>query len=574
MRKQTQTLLIMTILLLIVINTTITKTAAQEQIGNNLLTNPGFENGHYNQDNISQIAVPNGWRMHWVDGVSFSGAWDNLPAFRPETVVWNSQGGVPEGEERLWRDGIYTFKVFKSWAPVWGGLSQDVTGLEVGRRYRFIVPVFVDVVKAYDNGKQNPDNPEDGQVRLGAGPTGASWRDETAINYSGWWTGAGVPNFYQNYNVYIHDFTATSANMTVWVEMRSMYPHPNNGFFTDGLALFALDEFDVSAAPLPTIDPSLPTPTPAPTATPRADGAVIHVVQSGDTFWNIAIQYASTLGVPPEEALTLIQEANNNPAFISVGQELLIVPPQQQVPEPTAELNTPEPEPEPTAEPETTEETTETEETDASVGLSETESQTEELQPLATPELAESAAPQGGGAETEQPTTGTVCVSAFDDNSGDGVHDKGNELLLINAALTLSRGGNTVSTYVSDGNTELHCFENLEPDTYQIQFFPPADYRPTTQDNGWIAVSAGATMPVAFGAQHNPPITTESQEVAAVDTSAATEDTSDAVDTADPAEAAAAEGNFLTDNLGTIILGVAIFLVVLAGIGVIMLRRG
>ena len=33
--------------------------------GPNLLKNPGFEEGHYNQDGIVEITVPNGWRMHW-----------------------------------------------------------------------------------------------------------------------------------------------------------------------------------------------------------------------------------------------------------------------------------------------------------------------------------------------------------------------------------------------------------------------------------------------------------------------------------------------------------------------------
>jgi hypothetical protein len=568
MKRQTKTLLVAVILLLLAINTAVSQTAAQQQVGDNLLTNPGFENGHFNQDNIPQIAVPNGWRMHWIDNATYPGAWDNLPAYRPETVVWNSQGGVPEGEGILWRDGIYTLKIFKPWAPMWAALSQDVTGLQVGRRYRLVAPIFADVVKGYEGGnKQKPDNPEDGQVRLGAGPTGAAWRSGD-VNYSGWWTGASIPNFYQNYNVYVHDFTATNANMTVWIEMRSTYPHPNNGFFTDGIGLYALDAVDNTAAPavVATIDPSLPTSTPLPTATPRADGAVIHVVQTGDSFWNIAIQYASTLGVPPEEALALIQEANNNPAFIAVGQELVILAPQQQVPQPTAEL-----EATPTAEAETETEG-ESEDTGAEVGLS-TTSTDEELQPLATPEEAAVAAPEGG-TEAEQSTTGAVCVSAFDDNSGDGRHDTNSESLLVGAALTLSRAGTTVSTYLSDGSTEMHCFEDLEPDTYQIRFFPPADYRPTTQDNGWIAVSAGTTMPVAFGAQFNPIQATDSQEVAAAGTAATTADTADpAAETVAPAETPADSG-FLANNVGTIILGVVVLLVILAGIGVVMLRRG
>jgi hypothetical protein len=567
MERQTKTLLVMVILLLLAVNTAVSLTAAQQQIGNNLLTNPGFENGHYNQDGVSQIVVPNGWRMHWLDGVTFPEAWDGLPALRPETVAWNSEGGIPEGEEILWRDGIYNLKIFKSWAPMWAALSQDVTGLQVGRQYRLIAPVFVDVVQEYAGGKkQPPGNPQDGQVRLGAGPTGAAWRG-AEINYSGWWTGASIPNFYLNYNVYIHDFTATSENMTVWIEVRGTYPHANNGFFTDGIGLYALDTVNNTAPPVvATVNPNLPPPTPLPTATPRSDGAVIHVVQPGDSLWNIAIQYASTLGVPAEEALTIIQEANNNPTFISVGQELIILPPQQQVPEPTAELTA-------TVEIEATAES-DSEDDEADVGLSTTSTE-DELQPLATPEEAAAAAPEDGAEdEVEQPTTGSVCVSAFDDTSGDGRYDTGSEPLLTGAALTLSRAGTTVSTYLSDGTTEMHCFEELEPDTYQIRFFPPADYRPTTQDNGWIAVAAGATMPVSFGAQFDPLPTTDGEEVAAVDTNA-----TPTVASEQPAEVAAlagagAEGGFFANNIGTIILGVVALLVILAGIGVIMLRRG
>jgi hypothetical protein len=51
-----------------------------------------------------------------------------------------------------------------------------------------------------------------------------------------------------------------------------------------------------------------------------------------------------------------------------------------------------------------------------------------------------------------------------------------------------------------------------------------------------------------------------------VDTSANT-----STDTAAPVEDG---GNFLTDNIGTVIIGIAVFLVILALIGVVLLRRG
>ncbi len=590
--KKKRTLFVLFVMLILSMSLVIGQTAAQTT-GPNLLTNPGFEGGHYNQDGIAEITVPNGWRMHWVDGVSFPGAWDDLPANRPETVVWNSAGGIPVGEEFLWRDGAHVLKLFKSWAPMYAAISQDLTGLEVGRKYQLVAPVVADVVEDYQDGvKIAPTfKPDAGQVRLGAGPTGASFRDETAIAYSGWWTGATVPDFYYQYQVYIYEFTATQENMTIWVEVRSTYPYPNNGFFMDAIGLYALDEVDQTVASVATVDPFAPTSTPFPTPTPRPDGAIIHVVQAGDTFWVIANQYASALGVSPEEALDIIRELNNDPAFINVGQELLIAPaadgltPVETTEDTTTtddtatEDTTDATTEESTASDETTDTVEDEAVTEEEVAAEETDSAESSLSveeeavddDEAMEETGDTAVAQGGSTDDPQATTGVICVSAFEDVSGDGSFDSGAESLLAGAALTLSRGGATVSTYVSDGVTERHCFEELDPDTYQIQFFPPADYRATTQDNGWMAVAAGAAMPVAFGAQFNPePEAVEEVASVATPVTEATDETTDRTGEEAPAE----EGNFFTDNLGAVIIGVAILLVLLAVVGVVLLRRG
>lgn len=120
----------------------------------NLLTNPGFEEGYYNQDGIPEIAVPTGWRMHWVDGQPFPGS--NGNAARPETVVWNIKDAPPNEQTLFFRDGSYALKIFKGWAPVYAGLSQDVSGLEVGRRYRLAIPIYIDIVETYEGGKKSP----------------------------------------------------------------------------------------------------------------------------------------------------------------------------------------------------------------------------------------------------------------------------------------------------------------------------------------------------------------------------------------------------------------------------------
>ncbi len=533
-------------------------TAAQPaaaQSGTNLLTNSGFEGGHYNQDGIAEITVPNGWRMHWVDGVAFFDSYNGLPAQRPETVVWNSNGGVPEGEEVYWRDGIYTLKIFKSWAPMYAALSQDVSGLQVGRRYQLVAPVYTDVYD-WENGKVYPADASHGQVRLGASPVGAAWRDEGAINYSGWFAST-----FGDYGIFAYEFTATQSDMTVWIEVKGNYPHGNNGFFIDTVGLYSLDEFGTvsdsggdNAAPAA---PAGPPPTPLPPPTPRADGSVVHIVQSGDSMWSIANRYASVMGLTPEEALPAIQELNNNPAFLSVGQELLIV--EATGPAPAVEEEAPA-EDAAAAETNAAAETTDAAETDAAAAGGETA--VEEATP--TPEAeAVAAAPETTGA--------TLCVSAFNDDNGDGVMNAGSENLLADAALTISRANETVVTTVTDGQESEQCFDGLEADTYQVQFFPPADYAASTDDSWAVALADGMQVSVSFGAQFDP----AAEAVAAVDNGATNAAGETAVAAETPAQEAAPEAQppETGSRIGTIIIGVAVFLVVLAIVGVVLLRR-
>ncbi|MCA9899022.1 MAG: LysM peptidoglycan-binding domain-containing protein [Ardenticatenaceae bacterium] len=524
--------------------------AAQDIISGNLFENGGFEAGYFNQDDIPQIAVPNGWRMHWLDGVAFEGT-EGRVAYRPETVVWNIQD-APESERSLFfKDGSYTLKLFKPWAPLFVALSQEVSGLEVGRNYRIVAPIYVDIVESYEGGKQPPGaRPDAGFIRFSVGPAGSGWRTAD-LTYSPTWGAANVGGFYLNSINYIWDFTATSESMIIFLEMGSKVPYVNSGFFMDGVGLYALGttgEVPSSSSGGGTTAQAGPTATPFPTPTPRPDGAIIHVVNTGDTFWTIAIRYAPALGVTPEEALPLIRELNNNPAFIAVGQELIIKEPGAVVPtaEPTAEPPAEEADAAPT------EEVIEVEGTDSGSAPAD-------------------AAPAEEVAEVAAPTTGTICVAAFDDQNADGVRDDATEGLQADAAITIFRGGSTVTTHITDGASEPYCFENLAPDTYQVQIFPPADYQPTTSPSWAVSVAEGAQISVAFGTRFDP------QETAVTDTTT-TDTTTDttAVDseTADTTETAPAEEGGFFSSIGGIVLVVAAILVLLAGVGVVMLRRG
>lgn len=517
---------------------TLSLTGGQAKAQDNLLTNPGFEEGYFNQDGIPEIAVPNGWRMHWLNDVTFTRS--NGVAARPETVVWNIKDAPPSEQTLFFRDGSYALKIFKGWAPVYAAISQDVTGLEVGRKYRFAAPIYIDMVEDYSSGKKSPEDLDAGQVRLGAGPTGSAWGDENAINYSGWWTAGTISPFYQAYPVFIHDFTATSENMTVYAEMGSKQPYINNGFFIDGLSLTALNEVDpnVNAPSAPAgggsaVVPSGPTATPAPTATPRSDGAVIHVVQAGDTFWSLAIQYAGTMGITPEEALTAIPGLNNNPAFFNPGDELIIVPPGA----------VPTPEPEPTA----------------------VEEVTPETEVEAPSEVA--SAPVGETVANAETTNG-VCVIVYEDANQDAVYFLENENLIAGASVSLFQDGVSKKSYTTDAINEPYCFENLAAGTYQVQVFPPAGYQATTPESWAIAISSGVIIPVTFGLAPAPESIVDANVAAAEEVSATA-----VVESTVPENTQTEESGGIGNMSGLLLIGAA-FVVLLAGVGVFLLRRG
>ncbi|MEZ4517319.1 MAG: hypothetical protein R3C44_10950 [Chloroflexota bacterium] len=69
-------------------------------LGVNLLPNPSFEEGHWNQDGIPELQLPNGWRLEYEQGATGFGGevWDVY--VRPETRVLSS-AFLPGGARSL-----------------------------------------------------------------------------------------------------------------------------------------------------------------------------------------------------------------------------------------------------------------------------------------------------------------------------------------------------------------------------------------------------------------------------------------------------------------------------------------
>ncbi len=261
--------------------------------------------------------------------------------------------------------------------------------------------------------------------------------------------------------------------------------------------------------------------------------------------------------MPAEEALPYLQELNNNPTFINPGDEILIQAATTTAPEATSEG------------------TAAADATPAEGAADAT------VDPAATPAAEDAAttpdATTGDAAATDAEATpeaafepvealaGTICVAAFQDVNADGQRNEG-EQLVADAAIAIARAGNTTSTYITDGESEPYCFELAEADSYQLQLYPPAGFSATTEDNWAVSIANGESYTVSFGLTEavvaDTSTTADTETAAAADTTAATDQTAEA------------ESSGLPGNLGLIILGVAAVLVVLAVVGVVLLRRG
>lgn len=437
-------LLVLNIVAMVALSALPQQARAQEQ--QNLLINGGFEQGWYDVSGTQQ--APNNWKLHWTEGEQMGDA-NNVTA-RPESRVLPKKQVPPEEHSQFFWDGDYTLKIFWAKSPIHAGVSQDVGGLEVGREYRFVVPVFIDTFE-WDGEKVPPSDPFAAEVRLGAGPAGANWQDAAAINFSNWANATNTSNFYLSRSTLQFTFVATAPEMSVFVEYKSKWGLDNSGIFMDALRLEPLGmATPPTSTPLPppsTATPG-PSPTPLPTPTPRPDGSIVHVVESGDTLGSIALRY----DVSVDELQELNAGSIGADNLIRVGQELVVSVPSE------APTSTPLP-------------PTETPQTEA------------ETSPSATPE------PEGA----------SVCVIAFHDRNGDTVRDPDGEDLLPNVDFTLVNASGVVAEYTSDGVSEPYCFTGLAPGSYRVIQQAPAGYEPTGLPEQNVALANGTSFDLQFG---------------------------------------------------------------------------
>ena len=193
----------------------------EPQLGANLLPNPSFEEGHYNQNGVPELQLPVQWRLEWDEGPTGVGdaAWDVY--VRPEARVLSTAFLPPEEHNLYIYNGQNTVKIFKGQGAVNFRLLTEVT-LQPGT-YIIEAKMFADIVERWENRQKVwAQDPHAAEFRFLVGNGGTNW----------------TPQNFGQINVHNYTFTVDQPQtMTVGIGLRGRYAIGNNGWFIDDLSL-------------------------------------------------------------------------------------------------------------------------------------------------------------------------------------------------------------------------------------------------------------------------------------------------------------------------------------------------
>ena len=308
------------------------------------------------QDGIGEVQIAPGWRGWYVDVTqvpsyvqrpvncedgSYAHCYWMRPEFRDNTAA--------SFANRV-RSGIRSQKYFSYGRMHEGGLYQRVGGIKAGSLMRFTI--YLQAWQCFNEDKcgkygEISDAPADMHLRVGIDPYGGTDPFSANIIWS-----REQPAF-DRWVQFSVEAKAAGQAVTVFTHSRPEWDvaRTNNDVYLDDARLEVVESGTVSAA---SVTPGTPTPTitPLPTPTPRPDGAVVHVVQAGDTLFGIARQYGVSLDdlyrlnrLTPESIIELGQTLVVKTATATAAPPTVtytpsatptVVPPTPTLPPPTA----------------------------------------------------------------------------------------------------------------------------------------------------------------------------------------------------------------------------------------------
>jgi len=419
------------------------------------------------------VQVPVGWKGWWLTPNNNHGSSDyysNHPANcyedAPEgCIAWHNpeyrdSKGTQIGPSRV-RSGSNGQKYFTFWSTHQAGVLQTVS-VPAGSTVRFSVYMHA-WSSNIDMSELDPATfASKGQtsmhMKVGIDPYGGDdpWSPNVIWSME--------HDSYDNWGYYEVRAVAQSDKVTVFTHSMPDKAMKHNDVYVDDAELVVVDGATAfspppaapNSAPAPAPQPASNVPAaPAPTALPRPDGALVHIVQSGDTVFGLALQY----DVPMDDILRL--NGLTKESFLLIGQELVIAAGKPGVAQPTA-------------------------------------APVETAAPAAQPPAA---AVTPTPAQIAAVSKTQLCVTAFADKDGDGVRT-GDEGLADGAIFYVADAeGQLVVSYLTDGQSEPHCFTRLKPGKFDVQIEPAAG-TVATSDRRWsITLDPGSTIDVNFGSR-------------------------------------------------------------------------
>ena len=574
----------------------------------NLLKDPGFENGAFNV-----VADRTG-----TEGVlcTVPADWGGWFTETPRTADWQNRvptcTGNTDKANSLVRSGNRSHEFSRGDATFTAAIYQTVSVPAVGTNV---------VGQAYY--VMEVGTGSTAQVRVGIDPNGGTNPFDSDVVWSSW---GGVRRNTDGFGPLTVNATATGTSVTLFIYVTQATPTNPNKVFIDDASL-VVGGSGGGVAPQTGTPGVPPTATPPPVVVAnfvvpqgtQEDGSIVHTVVEGDTLAAIATAYRVSI-----ESLRELNPDIGRGSFLFIGQRILVRPPQSMTntPPPTATrnftapatatpsgnnvvtnpTNTPNttspsntPAPTLTSRPQTqgnplfvtatprggsanvSPSATPTEEVVATEVVTEeavaTEVATEAIQPTATPTIAPTntdlppapvVEPTTIAMNPETTVTG-VCATFFDDLNRNRIADIG-ETPLSGGIITLRLDGQDVSSYLTTGDPEPYCFDNLTSGDYVVAVTAPAGYGMTTPTNLQLKVVAGLRLDVPpFGASQGfvaPPVVEQPEQPVIVQQPPATTQT-----------VADDDNNSLLANIGIIILGLAGFTLISGIIGTILISR-
>ncbi len=192
----------------------------------NLLQNPNFSGGVFLPDPaIRNLEAPNGWQLWYADEKTAK-APKQTESFRPPRAgVITPAKAQPDDRDGLVGGLAQAYRVVGNWRALWFSLSQKVSDLAAGRRYRFTVQLMPDPVDKYvppNNTKQFVADPDGGEVWLRAVSSGQKTETYKRVNAD------LKPG---GYLTLTHEFTPAAAEATVSLEIRARFALTQNAWY-------------------------------------------------------------------------------------------------------------------------------------------------------------------------------------------------------------------------------------------------------------------------------------------------------------------------------------------------------